>query len=376
MAKNKTVFVCKECGFEHPKWQGQCANCKEWNKLVEEVQMTGKALEGTKTILRDNDQKPEKLKDIKEEDVKRFPSGYSEFDRVLGGGIVEGSMVLIGGEPGQGKSTLLLQVATHLSNKKMKVYYFTGEESKFQTKLRAVRLHVGDSDMYVMHTRNIEDVERFSETDKPDLIIIDSIQTTGDPTLTSEPGSVSQIKMATARLMTLAKQKNITTFIIGQVNKEGDIGGPKTLEHMVDTVLFLEGEPKNDLRILRTMKNRFGQPEMGVFKMEGEGLVEILNPSQYLLENRVKSESGSAIVCISDTRPLLVEVQCLVSPPLYKGSTPSRNAEGFSRNRVSMLSTVLERRTSLPFTSSDIYVNVIGGIPIKERSADLGEVGS
>lgn len=373
MAKSKAVWCCTECGTEHPKWQGQCSGCKSWNTVVEEVKMTGKSAEGAKTIIRDGSKKPTKLKDIKEENVKRFTSGYSEVDRVLGGGIVEASMVLIGGEPGQGKSTLLLQVATYLADKGLKIVYFSGEESEFQTKLRAVRLERGNSEMYIMHTRNIEEIEFFSEQEQPDLIIVDSIQTTGDPNVASEPGSVSQVRMATARLMNLAKQKGITTFIIGQVTKDGGVAGPKTLEHMVDTVLFLEGDRSNDLRILRVMKNRFGSPlEMGVFRMEGDGMIEIPNPSEYLLANRMKSESGSAIVCISDSRPLLVEVQCLVSPPVVEKTTPRRTAEGYSRNRMSMMATVLERKTRTPLTHKDIYINVVGGIPIKEPGADLG----
>ena len=373
MAKKKTIWACTECGNESPKYNGKCFGCGEWNTLVEKEEIPTTASAGSKTIVQDGDEKPEKLKDIKEENMHRYPSGHSEFDRVLGGGIVHGSMVLIGGEPGQGKSTLLLQVATYLTEQGYKVLYFSGEESKYQTKLRAKRLSKGDSEMYVMHTRNIEDIERFCETEKPDFIIVDSIQTTGDPTIKSEPGSISQVKAATGRLMKIAKQKGITTFIVGQVSKEGEIAGPKNLEHMVDTVLYLEGEKFSDLRILRANKNRFGDAmEMGVFKMEGDGLIEIPNPSEYLLANRLSSESGSAIVCISDTRPLLVEVQCLVAPPVEGNPNPRRNAEGYSRNRVNQLCTILGNKARVPLTHNDIYVNVVGGLAIKEASADLG----
>lgn len=375
MAKSKVKFVCKDCGNDHPKWQGKCNFCGEWNTLVEETAMTGKAAKGSKSFIQESDSKPEKLKDIQQEEVRRFSSGYSELDRVLGGGIVEGSMVLIGGEPGQGKSTLLLQSSTYLANQKKKIYYFTGEESKFQTKLRATRLNTGDNDMYVMHTRNIEEIEHYCEKEKPDLIIVDSIQTTGDPDVASIPGSVNQVRTVTSRLMVVAKQKGITTFIIGQVTKDGDVAGPKNLEHMVDTVLYLEGDHYNDLKQLRVTKNRFGSElEMGIFRMVDDGLQEVKNPSEYLLANREKSESGSAIVCITDNRPLLVELQCLVSPPNDKNPNPRRTTEGFSRNRLSMMATVLERRLRIPLTYKDIYVNVVGGIPVKdkERGADLG----
>jgi len=373
--KTKSIFACKECGWEHPKWQGKCNGCSAWNSLVEEVEMTGKAQEANSAVISSKPSKLRKLKDIEQENVRRFPSGYGELDRVLGGGIVEGSLVLMGGEPGQGKSTLLMQASTYQAKQGKKVYYCTGEESEFQTKLRAVRLNTGDSDMHVMHTRNIEDIEHQCEKDKPDFLIVDSIQTVGDPTVASIPGSVSQIRAVTGRLMILAKEKGITTFVIGQVTKEGEVAGPRQLEHMVDTVLYLEGDDYTELKQIRVEKNRFGsEMEMGIFRMGEYGLIEVPNPSEYLLANRVKSESGSSIVSITDNRPLLVEIQCMVAPPNDKNPNPRRATEGYSRNRMSMMATVLEKRSGYPLTHNDIYVNVVGGIPIKDkqRSADLG----
>jgi DNA repair protein RadA/Sms len=266
-------------------------------------------------------------------------------------------------------------MATYLAEKeRKKIFYFTGEESKYQTKLRANRLSQGESNVYVMHTKNIEDIERFCSEENPDLIIIDSIQTTGDPTIKSEPGSSTQVRSATGRLMSIAKKQNVTTFIIGQVNKDSGIAGPNTLKHMVDTVLYLEGDEFNNLRILRGMKNRFGSIlEMGVFKMEGNGLIEIPNPSEYLLANRMKSASGSAIVCISDTRPLLIEVQALVSPPLTEGINPARTTHGFGRDRLKILVAVMQKKLRMnKLAYKDIFLNVASGLKVNEPGADLG----
>lgn len=374
MAKNKTIFACTECGNEYAKWQGKCNGCDNWNTLVEETKMTGKGVQGAKTIIRDGSKRPLYLHEVKEENFKGFSSGFGELDRVLGSnGIVTGSLVLIGGEPGKGKSTVLLQVCSNVSKAGRKVIYFSGEESEYQTKLRAERLNVHTENLMVLHTKDIEMIEQIVASEQPDLIVVDSIQTVGDPEIKSEPGSPSQVKTCTGRLVNIAKGKGVTTFIVGQVNKDAEIAGPKILEHMVDTVLYLEGEKYNDLRLLRAKKNRFGSAnELGVFQMEQEGLVEIKNPSEFLLANRQSQASGSAVVCVSDTRPLLIEVQSLVSPPVVEHSIPRRTSEGFSRNRLNIIVAVLEKKLKVKLTYKDIYLNVVGGMEIDEPGADLG----
>ena len=373
--KEKTKFICSNCGHEEFKWAGMCYGCKSYNTMVEETYTTGKMVESAKTIIMDGDEKPERLRDIKEDAAKRYSSGSLEFDRALGGGIVEGAIVLIGGDPGQGKSTLLLQVATYLTEMlKKKIYYFTGEESKYQTKIRATRLSRGENDLFVQHTRNVEEIERICETEKPDLIIVDSIQTLGDPKVKGELGKPTQVTSVTTTLSAVAKRRGTTIFIIGQVTKEGGYAGPKMLEHAVDTALYLEGNADNDLRMLRANKNRYGSTmDMGVFRMEGEGLIEVPNPSEYLLSNRLKSASGSAIVCISDKRPLLVEVQALVSPPIEYAPNPARTTHGFHRDRLKILIAVMQKKLNKnQLAMKDIFVNVASGMKVSEPGVDLG----
>lgn len=373
MAKKKTKFCCKACGYESPKWMGRCPGCQEWNTMEEASYFEGKAAEGAKTIIKDGNRKAKYLKEIKEENFEGLKTDIEELDRVLGGSLINGSLILLSAPPGTGKSTLLLGLSQNIGEKYGKVAYFSGEESEYQTKVRADRLGVSTENLLVLHTKDIEVVEEVVERENPKLIIIDSIQTLGDPTVKSEPGSPSQVKNCTGRLVNIAKGKGITTFVVGQVNKDAEIAGPKILEHMVDTVLYLEGEKYSDLRLLRAKKNRFGSAnELGVFQMEEKGLVEIKNPSEYLLANRQNDESGSSVVCISDTRPLLVEIQALVSKPVVENAIPRRTSEGFSRNRLNIIAAVLEKKCRIPLAWQDIYINIVGGMEVEEPGADLG----
>lgn len=370
----KTKYVCSGCGYVSPVMIGKCYGCSKFGTMIEEVEMTGTAAKGAKTIIQDGNAKSQYIHEVDEKDDSvGYTSGMEEFDRVLGGKIVEGSLVLIGGEPGKGKSTVLLQLASYISEHVGKVIYFSGEESEKQTKLRWKRLGLSTKNLKVLHTRDIEKIEQEVENEKPVLIIVDSIQTVGDATVTSEPGSVSQIKVCTGRLMHISKGKGVTTFIVGQVTKDANIAGPKLLEHMVDTVLYLEGDKYSDLRLIRAIKNRFGSSnELGVFLMEEDGMIEVKNPSELLLSSRSGNASGSAVVCVSDKRPLLIEVQSLVSPPIAQGVPPRRTSEGFNRNRLSILVAVLEKRCNVPLSYKDIFLNVVGGMDIEEPSADLG----
>jgi DNA repair protein RadA/Sms len=372
LANAKLKFCCKTCGTEHAKWQGKCNGCEEWNTLEEETYFTGKAAKGAKTIIRDGNMKAKSLTQIDEQNFQGFSSGMAELDRALGGKVITGSLVLISAEPGKGKSTLITQISQYIGENVGKVLYFSGEESEYQIKLRAERLGVTTNNLFILYTKDMETVENVVEEEQPVFIIIDSIQTLGDPSIPSEPGSVSQVKNCTGRLVNIAKGKGITTFMIGQVTKDSVIAGPKMLEHMVDTVLFLEGDRYSDMRLLRVNKNRFGSTnELGVFEMKEEGLVEISNPSEYLLSNRKTNMSGSAVACISDTRPLLIEVQALVSPLLVPNSIPRRTSEGYSRNRLSILLAVLEKLCGVQLTFKDVYINVVGGIEIEDPGADL-----
>jgi len=375
-SKEKVIFACKDCGHEEPKWFGKCYGCGGWNTAVESVDYTknSSAAKGAKTIITDGNLKAKYLDEVSEIQYDGYITGISEFDRVVGSKIVRGSLTLIGGEPGKGKSTLLSTVS-FLFDKYGTVLYVSGEESEGQIKKRMhERMKLFPKNLKVLHTKDIDIIEQNVNELKPVLLIVDSIQTIGDSSLNGEPGSVAQVKMCTARLVNIAKGQGITTFVVGQVTKDANIAGPKTLEHMVDTVLYLEGEKFNDLRLLRVNKNRFGNTsELGVFEMKEEGLVEIKNPSEYLLANRQANESGSAIVCISDTRPLLIEVQALVSPPVVQNAIPRRTSKGFSRDQLNIIIAVLEKRCGVPLTYKDIYVNVVGGMDIfQEQSADLG----
>jgi DNA repair protein RadA/Sms len=372
MAKAKTIFVCGECGYESPKWMGQCPGCHAWNSFYEEMASSKKS-SASQGNLSNKDNKPAILESIIIDDENRRKTNIEEFDRVLGGGIVEGSLILVGGDPGIGKSTLLLQMCETLS-KESKILYVSGEESLKQIKIRANRLQVNPENLLLFAETSFAEIEKVIHNSKPDILIIDSIQTTYCDEITSTPGSVSQVREVTSRLMRLAKGLNISTFIVGHVTKEGAIAGPRVLEHMVDTVLYFEGVRSASYRILRAVKNRFGSTnEIGVFEMRNQGLVEVKNPSEYMLNGRPIGEAGSIVsCCMEGTRPMLIEVQALVSPTNF--GMPRRTAAGTDYNRVNLLMAVLEKKLGLQLASYDSYVNIAGGIKITEPALDLGIV--
>lgn len=376
MAKEKIIFACRECGNEYSKWQGKCNACGEWNTIVEETKMTGKAAASLKTaITASYDETAERVPDIKRELFDGFSSGMKELDRVFGGSIVKGSVTLMAGEPGMGKSTLLTSLASYVSIHTGPVLYSSGEESKGQGKKRfEERMKLAGEDVYLLHSRNVEAVEKNVEEINPSLLIIDSIQMLADPTIASSIGSVTQVNACTARLIHLAKTEGVAIILVGQVLKDNSIAGPKQLEHMVDTVLYLEGEKYNDLRIVRVQKNRFGSNmELGVFQMAGSGMEEVTDPSLFSLSDRPKDASGSVVTCVSDVRPILVEVQALVSPPVVQGTFPKRRAYGFDVKRLDIILGVLEKRLSKhKLAYKDIIINVAGGMKIQDQpSADL-----
>ena len=369
MAKVKTKYICQQCGYESAKWWGICPECNSGGSMVEEAytqKETARAKKQSSHL-----QKSVDLKSVEGTEADRFTTHISEFDRVLGGGIVRGSLVLIGGDPGIGKSTLLLQLAHHISKEK-KVLYISGEESAQQIKLRASRLFSGDMNMLILAETNLDTIEGEILAVMPDVVVIDSVQTVSSPELTSLPGSVSQVREATGRLMNIAKANNISCFLVGHVTKEGAIAGPRVLEHLVDTVLYFEGERFNTYRMIRAVKNRFGSTnELGVFEMTDKGLIEVSNPSKILLSEHSVGALGTAIVCTMEgTRPMLVEIQALVAPTTF--AVPRRTATGIDFNRLNMLLAVLERRAGLRIQSQDVYVNLTGGIKIYEPSLDLG----
>jgi DNA repair protein RadA/Sms len=372
MAKRKTKFMCQECGYESPKWMGKCPGCGAWNKMTEEVEKTsarkGAFAHTEKSAIAS---KPTPITAVETVNEPRIYTESRELNRVLGGGIVKGSLVLIGGDPGIGKSTLLLQVSSQLAAKKHSVLYISGEESLRQTKLRADRLGVMSDHLLVYAETDLEDISRTIEEINPDFVIIDSIQTVFHPEVTSAPGSVSQVRECTAELMRIAKTKGIAIFIVGHVTKEGSIAGPRLLEHMVDTVLYFEGERHHTYRILRAVKNRFGSTnEMGIFEMKESGLTEVLNPSEIFLEERSQGASGST-VCASmeGTRPVLVEIQALISPTSF--GNPRRMATGIDHNRVPLLMAVLEKRVGMLLQNQDAYLKVAGGVKLDEPAIDL-----
>lgn len=370
MAKAKTVFFCKECGYESSKWLGQCPGCKEWDAFVEEpVIKKSTSVSGYKDI-----KEPVLLSGVKSETEIRLSSGIKELDRVLGGGIVPGSLVLVGGDPGIGKSTLLLQTCREIVNQGKKVIYISGEESKEQIKMRAERLGAFSGELLLLCETNLDLIEDVVNKHKPDIIIIDSIQTIYKEDISSAPGSVGQVREATGTLMRMAKNTGITIFIIGHVTKEGMVAGPRVLEHMVDTVLYFEGDNYASYRVLRAVKNRFGSTnEIGVFEMQNAGLVEILNPSEYMLNGRPEGEPGSVVSSsIEGTRPILVEVQALISRTSF--NMPRRTAAGTDYNRVNLLMAVLEKRLGIQLGDCDAYVNVAGGMRITEPALDLSIV--
>jgi len=350
---------------------GKCPECGQWNTLVEEVeQRDSQVQQSLAGVL----SRPESLLDISDDIEERLGTGSNELDRVLGGGIVKGSLVLVGGDPGIGKSTLLLQIANNIGNKGKKVLYVSGEESTAQIKLRAFRMDIRSGNIFLVSENNTQNVDIYVRDMKPDILVVDSIQTMYNPVITSAPGSVSQVREATLGLMKIAKQDGIATFIVGHVTKQGSIAGPRVLEHMVDTVLYFEGETHMSYRVLRAVKNRFGSTnEIGIFEMGDKGLTEVVNPSEMLLSGRMEGATGSCVIsAMEGTRAMLVEVQALLSHTGF--GVPRRNATGVDYNRVALLMAVLEKRVGMQLGSSDSYVNVVGGIKLNEPAADLGIV--
>lgn len=369
MAKVKTVYYCTECGNESPKWQGKCAACGAWNTLVEHVEKpiaAGRAKSAPVGISKT----PLKLSQVISNDEIRFTTGMGELDRVLGGGAVAGSLVLVGGAPGIGKSTLLLQICKSLCNGRS-VLYVSGEESEKQLKLRAERIGTESDELYILSETNLSDILGAVESIQPDILIVDSVQTLYREENDSAPGSVSQVKDCTMALMQLSKSEGITVFVVGHINKDGAIAGPKVLEHMVDCVLYFEGDPNSSYRLLRAAKNRFGSTnEIGVFEMVDTGLIEVPNPSQMLLEGRPEGASGTCVACVMEgTRPVLAEVQALVSKTSF--NVPRRTADGFDFNRAALLLAVAEKRCGMKLSAFDAYINVIGGLRLDEPGADL-----
>ncbi len=367
--KQKTTFFCKECGFESPKWLGQCPGCKEWDSFVEEpVVKTAAGRSVTVTEHRE----PSKLSEVVTNDEVRTLTGIGELDRVLGGGIVTGSLVLVGGDPGIGKSTLLLQMCKQLAEAGKDVLYVSGEESVKQIKMRADRLGTFQKELFLLSETDLDIVTEVIGRKKPEIVIIDSIQTMYREEIGSAPGSVSQVRETTSTLMRLAKSLPVSIFIVGHVTKEGVVAGPRVLEHMVDTVLYFEGDGGASYRFLRGVKNRFGSTdEIGVFEMRGNGLVEVPNPSEYMLAGKPKQAPGSIVVCsIEGTRPILIEVQALVCQTNF--NMPRRTSTGTDYNRVNLLMAVIEKRMGVRMGDCDAYINVAGGMRIHEPALDLG----
>lgn len=366
MNNQKTVFYCQNCGAESAKWVGKCPSCNEWNTHVEEV--VKKAISATVGNFRPVSSKPRLIQDVSPDVVNRIKSGSAELDRVLGGGIVPGTLILLGGEPGIGKSTLLLQVAIKL---KKKILYVSGEESAEQIKLRAERIGIVSECCHLLAETGLNEVLSSTERLRPDILVIDSIQTLYLDYLEATPGSVSQVKACTAHLLKYAKQTHIPIFLVGHINKDGAIAGPKVLEHMVDTVLQFEGDRNMVYRILRTIKNRFGSTaELGIYEMQSSGLREVSNPSEILILPREENMSGVAIgATMEGNRPLLIEVQALVSPATY--GTPQRSTTGYDTKRLNMLLAVLEKRMGLKLGSQDIFLNIAGGLKIQDPSLDM-----
>lgn len=375
MAKIKTKYVCQSCGYENPKWLGKCPECMKWNTFVEEIEDKSSKGNHRETFVIDkSSQKPVNINSITIKHEERFSSGINELNRVLGGGIVRGSLVLVGGDPGIGKSTLLLQVSESVAQSGKKVLYISGEESESQIKMRAERLNAKSENLYIMAENNLNIIEHNLEGFDPDLIILDSIQTVFTPDIASAPGTVSQIKEGTSRFMRISKKMGISTFVVGHVTKEGALAGPKIMEHMVDTVLYFEGERYNTYRLIRAVKNRFGSTnELGVFEMSEKGLQELENPSKALISEKPENASGSVIVStVEGTRPMLLELQALVSPTSF--GIPRRTATGIDFNRVNLLLAVLEKRAGMQIQNQDVYLNIVGGIKINEPSMDLGVI--
>lgn len=375
MAKAKTGFFCQSCGYESAKWMGQCPACREWNTFVEEPVI--KSASGSSKAAAGSGRgaaQPVSLSQVKADDEERRTSGIKELDRVLGGGIVQGSLVLVGGDPGIGKSTLLLQMCRHLSEDGVNVLYISGEESLRQIRIRADRIGNFSKDLSMLCETDLSVIQDTLIKYRPQIVIIDSIQTMYSDTIGSAPGSVGQVREATNILMQLAKRENIAIFIVGHVTKEGVVAGPRVLEHMVDTVLYFEGDRHASYRLLRAVKNRFGSTnEVGVFEMRNEGLVEVPNPSAYLLDGRPEEASGSVVSCVMEgTRPIMLEVQALVCHSTFQN--PRRTAAGTDYNRVNLLLAVLEKRLGMKLSDADAYINLAGGLRLNEPALDLAIV--
>jgi len=373
--KTKTTYICNECGYKSLKWLGKCPGCGQWNTLEETLVSAEKKTAATASKVGlatlGNVRVPQKIGDIKPGFEKRYKTGIGELDRVLGGGIVQGSLILVGGDPGIGKSTLLLQICQSIKEDK-KILYVSGEESEGQIKLRAERLGVVNENLYLIAETDVERIVECILSEKPDIVIIDSIQTMNHSDIASASGSVPQVREATNAFMRIAKSNGISMFIVGHVTKDGALAGPRVLEHMVDCVLYFEGDKQMAFRVLRAVKNRFGSTnEIGVFEMRDVGLCEVENPSKTLLEGREEKTSGSAIVCTMEgTRGVLAEIQALVTPTGF--GNPRRMSNGIDINRVILLIAVLEKRARMNLSNSDVYINVAGGLRIDERATDLG----
>lgn len=371
MAKVKTQFLCSECGYVSPKFLGRCPNCGRWNTLVEERISEPKNERKSRVSFEGKSSKPQLISEVKMHEEPRVKTGMEELNRVLGGGVVDGSLVLIGGDPGIGKSTLLLQLSGQLAATDRDVLYVSGEESASQIKMRAERLQVNSERFCLYPETDMSNIRAVIEELHPQYVIIDSVQTMQEPDIDSAVGSVSQIREITAELMQIAKTNNITIFIVGHVTKGGAIAGPKILEHMVDTVLYFEGDLHHTYRILRAVKNRFGSTnELGIFEMREEGLREVANPSEIFLEERLQDANGSAIVVsMEGTRPILVEIQALITPTIFGNA--QRTASGLDRNRVSLIMAVLEKRANLTLQNQDAYLKAAGGVKLDEPAIDL-----
>lgn len=371
MAKIKSIFVCQQCGYESPRWLGKCPSCNEWNSFVEEIKSdvsTKKNID--KKIVLNN--MPRSISEIKSGEKERFKSGLTELDRVLGGGLVRGSLTLISGAPGIGKSTLLIQTANNIAVNYGKVLYVSGEESEEQIKIRGDRLGINTKNLFIVSETNLDIIEAYINEISPVFVIIDSIQTIYKEGITSAPGSVSQVRECSNELMRIGKGNNIPLFIVAHVTKQGELAGPRVLEHMVDTVLYFEGQRTDDFRILRTMKNRFGTTsEIGVFEMRQEGLIQIYNPSELFLEDTNYNKEGSVVIGIMEgSRPILVEIQALVTKT--NAPIPRRTSVGIDNQRLSLMLAVIEKILKIPFYNYDVYVNVVGGLNISGTTSDFG----
>ncbi|MFB4165648.1 DNA repair protein RadA [Alteribacillus sp. JSM 102045] len=375
MAKHKSKFVCQECGYESRKWMGRCPGCNQWNTMVEELESHNAKTSERRSFSTLSDgtrQKPQPITKVTGEREPRIDTSLKELNRVLGGGIVPGSLVLVGGDPGIGKSTLLLQMTSILATRDHKVLYISGEESIKQTKLRADRLGANSEKLYVFAETDMDTIEIAIDQIQPTLVVIDSIQTVHHAEVTSAPGSVAQVRESTSMFMRIAKTRGIAVFIVGHVTKQGSIAGPKMLEHMVDSVLYFEGERHHTYRMLRAVKNRFGSTnELGIFEMKEMGLTEVKNPSEIFLEDRTEGSSGSIVVAsLEGTRPILVELQALIAPSSF--ANPKRTATGVDQNRIALLMAVLEKRLGMLLQNQDAYINVAGGVKLDEPAIDLG----